>query len=309
MKMILLSDAHMVDENPQGRLDDLAGETQWTKLRFMLDYALSNGIGTILQAGDLTDVKRSWALLLQMIYVLSSYPKIKIYTVKGQHDSYYRNNTNDKTIMGVLASAGLVKLLGSDPISVPGYCNLYGASYGEGVPVPDPDTRNILVLHRQIIDAPLWKGQTDYDDATEFLKIHKNYGIILCGDAHKYFVKQIKGRIICNTGPMLRLESSQAMINHKPLFFVLDVWQNKLETVYFPAQSGSSVLSRVHLETKEEKKISFEDFIYRVKNVSRDKDHIDFDSTLNRLIKENKTQKVVVDLIRTYLSKAEQTQS
>lgn len=303
MKTILLSDVHLVDENPPGRVDNVV-ETQWEKLSFVFDYAENNDIDCIVQAGDLTDIKRSWNLVQRLAAFLSK-RKIKLYMVKGQHDSYYRDNSNQKTITGVLISSGLIQLLGEEPIIYEASgLRIYGCSYGEEVPVPMKSGCNLLVVHKQIADGKLWDGQTEYEDALDYLKIHIGYNVILCGDAHQQFVRLHRGRIICNTGPLLRLEATETMINHKPCFYVYDTHNNGLQQIFIPC--ASEVLSRNHIEVKETNKASFTDFINRVKDVSADSNGADFDTVLKGLIARNKTPKSVVQCVNTYILRAEE---
>jgi len=65
MKILLLSDLHLVVDNPVARLDDLT-EIQWDKLDWVYEYAKKNGVELVLQAGDLTHTKRSWSLLKRL---------------------------------------------------------------------------------------------------------------------------------------------------------------------------------------------------------------------------------------------------
>lgn len=301
MKIIELSDLHLVLDNPIGRTDDVT-ETQWGKLGFVFEYAKENNIEYILQPGDFTDIRRSWELLQKLSEFLARYWMVKVLFVLGQHDSYYHDMTNQKTIVGVLNSSGLLTRLTNEPLQIGDGIFVYGASYGEEVPVPKTKQTNILVIHRQILVDKVYAQQTDYDDAQTFLKDNVGYDLILCGDAHQRFEKKIGNKIICNAGPLLRLEATSAMMLHKPGFFIYDTDNKKSVWKDIPAADGKSVLSREHVQKKEERKNNFAAFIARVQNSTEENDSVSFENNLNTVIKANKTSQPVKTIINDYLS-------
>ena len=71
MKIALLSDIHLVAENPIARLDDIV-VTEFGKLSAVFMYCIEHNIDVILQAGDLVDIKRSWELLPRLTTFLNS---------------------------------------------------------------------------------------------------------------------------------------------------------------------------------------------------------------------------------------------
>jgi DNA repair exonuclease SbcCD nuclease subunit len=308
MKIIELSDLHLVIENPIGRIDDIT-DVQWEKLEFVFEYAKDNGIEYILQAGDFTDIRRSWELLQKLSAFLARYPMIKILVVLGQHDSYYHDMTNQKTIVGVLTSSGLLTRLTDEPIQIDDNVFVYGSSYGEEVPVPVKNKRNtvsILVIHRQILVSKIYAQQTEYEMAQTFLKEHMDYDLILCGDAHQRFEKKIGSNIICNTGPMLRLEATPSMMSHEPGFFVYDTGSKKAVWKEIPAVDGKSVLSREHIQKKKDREENFASFIAKVQNSTESNDSISFEKNLDAIIKANKTSRDVKAVINHYLFEREE---
>lgn len=273
MRLILLSDLHLTPETPVARLDDVAGDTQWGKLRFIFNYARKYKIGHVLQAGDFTDVTKSWELMQRLSEFLSEYQEIKIYAVRGQHDSYYRDMNNRRTIMGVLDSLITAKHVPSSGTYLNDGVRVFGCDYEAHLPIMRPiiNDVNILVIHRQILIKKFWKVQEGYEYAPDFLKANKQYDLILCGDAHQRFIHQEGKRIICNTGPLLRLEASENMFEHKPCFYIYDTASKKLETIEIPHAPASSILSREHLVTASARKESFANFVAQVKDASQTK--------------------------------------
>jgi len=298
MKILLLSDLHLVVDNPVARLDDLT-EIQWDKLDWVYEYAKKNGVELVLQAGDLTHTKRSWSLLNRLTDFFSFYDDIPTWIVKGQHDSYFHDLDNNKTTTGILLSARLLTLLDKNGWSSKGV-TVYGASYGEEVPF---DLRasdyNILVIHAPIAEKGI--PGVNYIDALQFLKEHDEYDFILCGDIHEKFLIKHKGKVICNTGPMLRIEATKYMLNHRPCFFIVDTnKKNMIEEVLIPTAPGKLVLSRDHIEKQKQRQDEFNDFIERVKDASG-VSSVDFLENLNLIMKKNKTPSAVKRIVEKYM--------
>ena len=297
MKILLLSDLHLIVDNPIARLYDLT-EIQWDKLDWIYEYAKKNEIDLILQAGDLTHTKRSWSLLKRLTDFLSLYDDIPTWIVKGQHDSYFHDLDNNKTTTGILLSAGLLTLLNKNGTSFR-EITIYGASYGEEVPYDLRDNDyNILVIHAPIAEKGI--PGINYIDAQQFLKEHVEYDLILCGDIHEKFLIKHKGRVICNTGPMLRIEATKYMLNHRPCFFVVDTNKNMIEEVLIPTAPGKLVLSRDHIEKQKQRQDEFNDFIERVKDASG-VSSVDFLENLNLIMKKNKTPLAVKKIVEKYM--------
>lgn len=304
MKVIMLSDLHLVEDNPVGRLDDVT-ETQWRKLEYVFDYAKKSKINHILQAGDTTDVRRSWELMVRLLQFLRVYKNVRLYVVRGQHDAYYHSMTNDKTISGALVHSGLVSLLTKNPFEIGDNIFVYGASYGEDVPVVTTKGLNILVIHKQILVDKIWATQDDFVYAKDFLKTYDDFDLILCGDAHQNFIHHSWGRYICNTGVMLRLEASKQMMEHHPHFFVYDTGSREVFPVLIPYLPSSVVLTRDHIEKKIEKKENFELFINSVKNADGVERTMGFEDNLKTIMFRNKASDGVRSVVSEYLAKVE----
>ena len=238
MKIVLLSDVHALEDRPASRLDNTA-ETVMGKLEQVFKYADPKAV--ILQAGDFCDISRSWGLLNRLVLLLRGL-RSTLFAVYGQHDLYMGSwESRDRTILGVLSKMGLVGVL--DPFKGRVFANafgdpqpfstvVWGVSYGEQISpnldfdIAKEDFTRVLVIHKRIAVNAGWYGDTEYTDARTFLRDHPEFDLILCGDAHQPFLYQEEGsrgkRTICNTGPLLRREATDAMFEHKPQFFVYD---------------------------------------------------------------------------------------
>jgi DNA repair exonuclease SbcCD nuclease subunit len=308
MKLVLLSDVHLSWHNPVARLDDVR-EVQLKKLGFVLDWACRNG-AAVLQAGDLFDRPRSWYLLPRVITLLNVFnlDYCPLFAVFGQHDTYMHSEvTRRATSLGVLAEAGLVKILGSRPEMVyPDVC-LYGASFGEKVPRVDEslgDVLNVLVIHAPIGQKQLFPGQ-DYVYNKRFLALHEQFDLVLCGDIHRLQVIEASGRWLVNTGPMVRRTADRYNFSYKPCFFVYDTEKRDLEMIEIPHEPAEKVLSREHIESREESERMLEEFVSSLKQETEVDVGTDFKANLERWIEENDLEQEVVNIISEVMADAD----
>lgn len=261
MNIVSFSDGHLLWDKPRGRKDNIV-EAQFQKLDFIFDYA-ERTKSILIVAGDLSNRPRNWYLLPELIYLRRKYPDVAFFGVWGQHDEYMRSKATRKaTNMGVLEAAGLIQILGPEPLSVSNEepVALYGCSWGEEIPKPlDEVYFNVLVIHAPIAEKALWSGQ-NYLDAMSFLKDHP-FDLIVCGDIHQKFAKTYKGRWIVNSGPLLRKEATAYNFTHAPGFWFYDSGEGSPEWVEVPHRPAEEVLSRDHIEYEKEETHILEDFI------------------------------------------------
>jgi len=307
MKLVLLSDLHLSWQSPTARLDDVR-QTQMEKLEFVLNWAEDNE-AVVLQAGDFFDRPRSWYLLPEVMRLLREHEEIcPIYLVYGQHDTYlYSEQTKAATSLGVLAEAGLVEILTREYTFIYPNVALYGASYGQEVPVQnDFDEHDscikVLVIHAPISMEAVYPGQ-DYIYAKKFLALRKDYDLILCGDIHRMAVVQDHGRWLVNTGPMVRRTADKYNFTHKPCFFVYDTDKKDVSMVEIPHKPAEEVLSREHIETKEESNKMLEEFISSVN--SEVVSDVSFEENLWAFIKGNEIDQEVIDVLAEVMNEGE----
>ena len=296
MKFLLLSDLHILFNQPVGRLDN-THKVQLKKLKFVFEHAWKEGL-PIIAAGDIFDAPRSWRLLSVYIdffkyWVLEK--GISFYTVRGQHDVYmYNEETNDRTTLGVLAKMGLVTILSSVPLILDNV-SIYGTSYGQEIPkINSPDTLNILVIHAPILQKRIWHGQKGHNYADEFLKEHPEFDLILCGDIHQKFLFQDGDRIICNAGCMIR--KSVAQWEHEPGFYIYDTESRKIDWEVIPHDPPELVMSREHLDKVNQKNEMLEEFIATVKKRETG-EGASFKDILLQVLEDNKIEAPVRKVI------------
>jgi len=296
MKFILLSDLHLLWDKPVARLDNTC-ETVLRKFEYVIEKS-EEWKAPILQAGDFFDRPRSWYLLPEVVKLLRKH-NVVVYAVFGSHDTYmYSEETRHATNLGILERMGLVRILGEEPVYYDlkglGMHHLWGANPGGQVPVPFERGYNILVIHAPIAKEALWPGH-DYMDAGRFLRDHRGFDIILCGDIHRFFCIEDGGRFIVNTGPMLRRRATKYNFTHKPGFFVWDSTEESLDWQEIPHEPAEKVLSRDHIERFEEVDQMLDGF---VKSIGDDfESDVDFIANLYSFFKKHKIEKRVIDEI------------
>jgi len=301
MHFLLLSDIHARSDSPICRTDDIS-KAFISKFEFILRYAEKEN-AIILHAGDLFDTPRSLRTLYNIMTLLNKYSSVGFYGVLGgkSHDSYLYSTDLTGVTWGLLQEAGKIKRLTDKAVEVrekeltgckgPSFVNLYGASYGEEVPkAEDPKSFNILAIHKEISMNKMFRTQERYY-APKFLGDNPDYNLIICADIHqKFMYKAPSGRIILNSGPLLRLEADEA--SHEPGFFVYDTEMKKVDWVNVPHEPAENVISREHLIKKEEMDTMLEGFVKAIKEDSQGMG-LSFQDNLSAFIKENEIEEEV----------------
>lgn len=265
MNWLLLSDIHKMLESPVARLDNIH-EAQEKKLDYVFSWAVENE-AKILMAGDVSHRPRGWYLLPFWVSFLKAYD-VPVYAVYGQHDLYmYSGKARTATTLGILASTGLVEILGDWNYIMDNWC-IKGCSIGEEVPEPTEGFKNALVIHKMIVDKKLWASQEDYIWAPDFLAEHKGYDLILCGDCHQKFLYKMDGRIICNTGCLTRYTADEYNFTHKPGFFEFSTETAKIKWHDIPHEPAEKVLTREHIEREQEVDEMLEGFIKAIQETT-----------------------------------------
>lgn len=217
MKALVLGDLHlkMVANN---RTDDILA-TQIEKLRTVAEIAEREEVDVVIQTGDTFDSpKPNVELIVALAEVINkgfgsntshNNDHTNIFSTLGQHDMYMRTGLagSPMRIMEKLCDWTVIQAHEDPSIPCSGV-RLYGCAFGEEPPEPaDPDTTNVLIIHKMIHSKPLFPGDTDFQKPRAFLDAHPAYNAIFCGDYHGSFLvrsKDGKQRIILNPGAVTR---------------------------------------------------------------------------------------------------------
>jgi len=203
-----------------------------------------------------------------------AHKSVKVYAVYGQHDMYMRSEGGrDATNLGVLAKAGLIKLLsrkgvwfGAGKPDRP-WC-VRGCHWGEEIPSIEKDDlgqryepRYALVVHAPIAKEEVYPGHSYYN-VRDLINDYPGYELIVCGDVHRRFLAiGPEKQIVVNSGPIMRLEANEYNLNSRPSVLLYDTHTMKYEWCHLPATTGREILSRQHIKEKEDRKQLLDTFI------------------------------------------------
>jgi|GEM_PF-1476957 len=272
MNFVLCGDCHFTSQQPVSRLDNVL-EASINKWSSILQFALQHE-AAVLIAGDFCDKPRDWYLLPRLMSVMAQYRKVNVYAVYGQHDMYMRSEGGrEATNLGVLAKAGMIKILdkkgawfGAGKPAKP-WC-VRGCHWGEEIPTIEKDNlsqryepRYALVIHASIAKEAVYPGHS-YIKVGDLIKMYPEYELIMCGDVHRRFLAVGPDKqLIINSGPIMRLEANDYNMNLNPsvLFYSTDT--GKYEWHQLPAARGRDVLSRDHIQAREDRKMLLDTFI------------------------------------------------
>jgi len=273
MKIINLSDLHLLITNPVSRKDNLV-EVQFKKLDFVINFALKHN-AILNMPGDIFDTPRSWYLAPKIAELLSN---VDVYCVYGQHDTYYYNkSTRHATSLGMLDKSNIVTILGEHPVIHPDdNVAFYGCSITEHIPKPEvTHMLNVLSIHAPISDTALYSTH-EFINAEKFIT-ESEFDIVLCGDIHRKFLFEKNNKVILNSGPLLRKESTEYNMTHKPGFYFIDTETKKIEFIEVPHEPSEKVLTRQHITTQQELKSMRNEFVANLHdkgNIKNDKKNI-----------------------------------
>lgn len=245
---ILCADLHIRATQPICRTDDYLA-TQKAKIDFLVGLSITYDC-PIIVAGDFGH-KAMWPnwLLTQLIEQLTPLPH-RIIVCPGQHDlPQHRVDKWREGGLGVLDEAGMIEVVTQDNYHDFSDNLVSCCAYGEEpkrikkFKSKSYQYKTVLVIHKMLIDKPLWPGQ-QATRALAFLKKWKCYDLIVVGDNHQPFVVEHEGRLLVNCGSMMRMNVDQ--INHKPKCYLWYAKTNTVEDVYFPIEQD--VIDRQHID-------------------------------------------------------------
>jgi len=256
MKFIACADLHFTNKCPKNRKDSEYFKTQIGKFQEILEYTLNETDSNILVvAGDFFDHhKTPYKVTREVLEMIQEYD-IEILCIDGQHDLAYHRSGLDNTPLGILETAGVIKMLSNKyPVKTDagGDVSFIGAGWNE-----EPENEaNVLVMHRMITETKeLFPGQETYEYTTAHQLMHKYKwaDCVITGDNHKPHVLKKDGRLHINCGSMMR--STKAQVLHEPSMWVIDTndWSyNKIILCHEPAKKVFDFV-RIENESKIEK--------------------------------------------------------
>jgi len=256
---IICSDLHLTEQTPECRLDDYI-ETQRNKLIFISDLQKQYKC-PVLCAGDIFD---HWKPSPWLISFALQYLPDELIAIPGQHDLPQHN-------LDLIEKSGFYALIQGRKIKTDFWNSrhlklnthdIYTVPFGIQIPKAKYQNNNILMLHQLTWQKEPWPGADPKGNARALLKNNPDFDLIITGDNHQAFTEEYKGRLLINPGSMLRKTADQ--IDFKPRVYLWDAESNTAEPVYLPIEPG--VVSRRHIEVKEERKNRLDAFINIIKS-------------------------------------------
>jgi len=287
MKLLLCGDIHITDKTPDNRCDDFP-KTLFQKLSFIVDQSIKNKC-VLLSPGDVFDRPGIPYSLFSTIATM--FKKTNVITILGQHDLRFRTKINTP-LLALSLCIDSFRIATSNPITYESV-KIYGSSYDEEIPIPDPTYFSILLVHKMLIDSYTQEWEKEYDSALVFLKKHK-YSLILSGDNHQSFIVEHKNRLLVNCGSLMRTRKDQ--INHKPMFVIYDTDTRKYQKVYIPIKPAEEVFDMAMLEREKEKDERLAAYVEGL--IEGCEIGLDFQANLFAAIKTNKVNESVETIIK-----------
>ena len=292
---ILTGDIHLREDQPTCRLDDF-WEAQSKAINWLRKLQEKHQC-LILDAGDLFHKWRSSNFLAR--WAILNLPNNMI-TLWGNHDTPYHNlNNYEKSILGVLAVSGRLKVIRESTLTTFDDLDL-GMVYfpwgTEPAPISPVFSYNIAVMHTMVYKGKTpWPGCTA-PNARQLLTQMRGFDLVVTGHNHRTFVEEHKGRLLVNPGSLTQQTADQA--DHKPCVFLWDAEHNEVEQVFLPIEEG--VVSREHIDVENEKNERLSAFIERMnKDIEVE---LSFEKNLERYLESNKVRKGTKNILSEVLN-------
>lgn len=309
MKFMCLGDLHLTDRTPENRTDDFP-QTQLEKIKWILELAKRTYCDCILQPGDFFDYSTVSNELMRTYISLFRQFGMPIFTILGQHDQRYHNQSIKNTPLGVLDAAGAVSIVRS-PMDIGGKVTVFGSGWGWSVPEPAlKKVFNVLICHKMIIDdEKVWAGQTGHEVARPFL-LKTGYSLIVSGDNHQRFQVSSQGgdKHLVNCGSLMRSRVDQ--IHHCPAVYTVNSDTRKIEEFIIPVKDIRTVMNLPEDAMEKEK---IEEFIkwameekerlgIFIEQLSENEKALDYKKRVMEYVAENKVENKVKRIIENIFS-------
>lgn len=295
--LLLTADWHLRPDTPICRTDDFL-VAQWGKLEQVQKYARENELAWI-DAGDI--FHKAIPSLHFVNQVLTRLHEPIEAGVMGNHDMPAHNMGRVmESAWGTLReSCCVIHMVEDNPIHINIASNcvaeIYGASYGQDIPEPYEKQHGVfkvLLMHDMVYaskkDAiPNAPGSL----AKKLLRDNKEYDLIVTGHNHQSFMVELNGRHLINIGSMTRQTADQA--NHIPKFAV---WQPGSGLEWIVLAHDTDVVSREHIEKKEQKEEELNAFVQSLQDV--EEVSLSFEDNVETVIQKTKPEKPVENKVR-----------
>ena len=237
MKILHITDSHGTVKGPESRKDIYY--ISFLKKFYEIGLAIKKfNIDMVIHTGDLFHTARVSDKFAGQVSEMIKAWGVPVYVVPGNHDiEGYTIDTIDQTKLGLLAKAGVVKLLTRDnpvvlnikqdskqySISISGqeyYADIDTGNMSDFEMQNEISDFNILAIHGYISDIP------QHPDIRHTLckDITSDADVILSGHYHRQFEWSDGQNLdIFNPGSMMRVEQTEYNKTHIPQYGILDI--------------------------------------------------------------------------------------
>ena len=297
MRLVVVGDSHIRFKAPINRCDASFFDTQFAKWIRVFRIAQNVGAKFILQPGDLFDHPRAAEFVYSRYIQALKDNNLTVLSVMGQHDSYHHDYTGDtieRTAMGVMKSAGVVKILPNDPnepLQIEDV-KIWGAAFGQEPPdVPKASLNgrytNILVAHASVGDKRLYPGH-QLVSPPRFARANSGFHFMLLGDYHYPYEWESNGRRLANAGCMVRLTVHKRDTKRWPRCGVWDSKTNEIRWTDLGALPPEEVFKGSSIKRQA---IPLEEFLQRLKQSGSI--GVSFEDNLEAIMNERSTSRAV----------------
>jgi DNA repair exonuclease SbcCD nuclease subunit len=284
---------HLRPTAPESRTDDYFA-AQAKKVAFIADLQREHEC-PVIDAGDVFNTWKPGEYMCQ--WAIKNLPD-GIITIPGNHDLPNHNlSLYEKSGLAVLEAAKKIVVLKDDFYRGQDFA-VYGIPYGSRfVPLINEwkkSKKSIAVVHVYVAES-VPSFITDGYTPQQLLDALPGYDLIVSGHNHTPLIYEKRGRLVVNPGSLMRMFADQA--DMKPCVWLWYADTNEVDAVYLPIERG--VVSRDHIEKREDRDTRMEAFVSRLKgdvNMA-----LSFEENLERYIKKNKiseeTEKIIWEVV------------
>ena len=279
--LILTGDWHLREDTPVCFTGDFQKE-QWDCVRFIKNLQKKYQI-PIVHAGDLFHHWKPSPWLLST--TIENLPAM-FYSCVGQHDIPQHN-------LELIHKSGIYTLEISGHLTI-----LNGTHFGQE-PIEIAHSTlptDILVWHHLTYLTEPYPGATG-GNAYDILHKYSQFRLVVTGDNHCSFTIEKNKRRLVNTGNLTRQAADQ--IDFKPCVWLWYSSDNSVQQVFLPIEEG--VVSRVHLEKKEERDGRIDAFISKLND--KYETTLSFEQNLDAFFNANNTEKEIKQIIYKSIEK------
>lgn len=223
MKFGLTTDWHITAQRPSSRIDESFLLNESAKVCSLVDTWISEKVDFVIHTGDMFDapVQKDLSVLNMVLTQLTRLKEAQIpfYMILGSHDVFgYNMESLDRTLVGILRTAGLVELL-HGPFEIGGrrFLGVPSLTKHDKTAYAGLENGMIVATHNMVVPASLpypHMLMSEFSDVRDCL--------FLCGHYHKSFYTRVGGNLFANPGPLVRTDIGEAQHTPHTAIIMLD---------------------------------------------------------------------------------------